>query len=151
MHIKIRPGGINPSPYELEEVYKSIREADEIKTSSPMLLDRIRLGVSEGELPYGTMKVSVYDDRGVKVTAKMDKYGRLITDSGVWDDIWNIFPLDAVEKIYCGLIERHEDAAKKICGNCTYNKDGMCMAVMSPNLDTYVTDFETCEEFKWVD
>ena len=144
MNIRFRPGGINPSPYDIEKVYLDIREVDEITISSTLLLDRIRLGVRRGEIPYGVTKVSIYDDNGYKHESGITKEGKFENA-----DIYYVHPIPILDDILDGLIDDCY-IMKETCGNCKYNSDGLCSKDESLYYNTSVADFEeACEEFAW--
>lgn len=141
MIIKIRKSGLNPTSFDLEEVYKEIRERNTVDVASIGLLDRLLLGVAEGEIPYGTTLITAYTEYGEKVQSTVSNTGTLNNLQRVIEAAPFCYKKIPSEKAYT-------DEPNPICGNCSWNIGGLCLSDDSDRFNAYVTDFEeVCDDY----
>lgn len=142
MLIRFRPGGLCPSTYAIDKVYDSIMESDEIIIDSKELLERVMLGIMQGEIPYGNTELSIYDQEGYKHTTKFSNRGQPYNL-----EVFDVWPLSRKRDTHLQMALA--DKSKKpieICGNCSWNSFGICTNDECERADTYVADFEeACE------
>ncbi len=137
MEISFRPGGLAPSSYEVERVYQGTKEQNAVLISSTELLERIKIGIFEGEIPYGSSIISIYDQNGFKHESGFTNRGDIINS-----EVSLISPISDIilmKKNYPKDILRERTP---ICGNCSWSSAEVCHCKESDRIDTFVSDYE---------
>lgn len=145
MIIKMRPGGLAPSSFDVGKVYQEIREDAEVVIASTELLYRLLVGVADGEITYGNTAVSCYDDKGFRHSTGVTPNGSFYDTS-----IMNAFPMSGVTDSinFLKTREDYRELNPNYCGNCSYNSAGLCQSTKSERGNSFVADFEDqCDDF----
>lgn len=139
MIIRFRPGGLCPSTYSIDKVFDSIKEDADVTIDSIELLERIILGIAEGQVPYGNTVLTIYDQTGNKHSTKFSNIGQPY-NPGIFD----VWPLSRKKDthIKMEMAKTEKNRSAEICGNCSWNIAELCLNETCERYNTYVSDFE---------
>ena len=146
MNISFRPGGLCPSAYNIDKAYADIAEESTVMIDSVELLYRIMIGIHDGEVPYGSTVLSIYDDNGFKHETKFSNTGQPYNT-----EVFRIWPLSRLPRARMTLTDplaKYSDRTIETCGNCDWSKSEMCQLEESKLFSQFVSDYEpACDKF----